>query len=75
MTEIKACPIPDRINKLFSAFMYLLTPLALGFAYYLLLHNLTGFPFILLASLFYGFGCLGLKGMWELRNNESSFCF
>ena len=70
MTEIKSCPISNRMNELFSTIMYLLTPLALGFAYYLLLHNLMAFPFILLATLFYGFGCLGLKGMWELRNNE-----
>ena len=69
MTEIKSCPISNRMNKLFSAIMYLLTPIALGFAYYLLHHDLTAFPFILLASLLYGFGCLGLRGMWELRND------
>jgi len=67
--EIASCPISKEVDTIISVGLLPIAIFTLGFAYYLFYIKLTALPFILLASLFFGFSCLGLTGMWKLRNN------
>ena len=67
--KIESCPISDEVDTLISVGLLLVATLTLGFAYYLFYIKLTAIPFILLASLFFGFSCLGLTRMWKLKND------
>jgi len=70
--KIKSYSVLTVMDEIFSSCMAFLTVLALGVAYYLFYFKITALPFILLASLLFGFGCLGLRGMRELRNDATS---
>lgn len=78
MTEEKnetlVCPISMKADTIFSIILLPLTILALGFAYYFFYTKLIAFPFILLASLLFGFSCMGLIRMWKLQNSEKEKC-
>lgn len=64
----KVCPISPKFDTFISVILLPITILALGYSYYLFYIKLSAFPFILLATLFFGFSCMGLIRMWKLRN-------
>lgn len=69
--KMEKCSVLTGVDEFFSVCMMLITVVALGAGYYLFYFKITALPFILLASLLFGFGCLGLRGMSELRKSAT----
>ena len=67
------CPISTKFDTLISVILLPITMLALGFSYYLFYIKLSAFPFILLATLLFGFSCMGLIRMWKLKTAKTCF--
>ena len=68
--KMERCSVSTGVDEIFSVCMMILTILALGAGYYLFYFKITALPFIFLAALLFGFGCLGLRGMSELRQQN-----
>lgn len=69
---ITSCSISKETDTIISTILLPITISGLGIAYYLFYVKLTALPFIFIAALIFGFSCMGLIRMCNLRNHGTS---